>query len=230
VLVQLVPGDVAPAPTAGVEVVWDLLPLALGPPGELAAKLTASLSDGGAAALWPLAAGLGEEAGFDELAAAVAATGMPVLQGVPLELGGRDRRALGAVLGEERYLRLFHGEAPDGAALARAAARRALLPLLPRPLPRPPLRGAGNLRVAGALAGAAELCLLLGETESRAQALLRAARFCEKATQDVVALAREGNLAVLPWLEGEALEVAGEAAAGEEPRLWRRLLARLAAG
>lgn len=229
VLVQVLPGDPLPAPVEGVVVVWDLLPLALEPRGQLAARVTASLHRGGDAAAWPLAAGLGEEEAFDELAAAVAGAGVPVLQGVMLELSGRDRRSLGAALGEERYLRLFHGDPPAVGSLARAAARGGLLPLLPRRLPRPPLRGAGNLRVAAALATVAELCVLLGEPESRVQSLLRAARFSEKATQDLAALAREGNLAVLPWLEGEAREVAEATAAGEQARLWQQLLARLAA-
>src|SRR6185436_7853825 len=113
--------------------------------------------------------------------------------------------------------------------LARAAVRHGLLPFLPRPLPRPPLLGAGNLRVAGTLAACGELCLLLGEPESRAQALLRAARFAEREGRDLTALARDGHLPVLPWLEGDALQVANEAAAGVEPELWQQLLARLAA-
>jgi hypothetical protein len=231
VLLQLLPGDAAPAPLpTGVVLVWDLLPVAVADVAmaEVAVALAAG-GAAGAAAAWPLAAGVGDAHDLDATAAALAAAGVGALQGAALELSGRDRRDLGSGLAEERYLRLFHGEPASAAALARAAARRGLLPLLPRPLPRPPLHGAGNLRVAAALASTAELCLWLGEPESRAQVLLRAARFAARSPRDLTALARDGNLTVLPWLEGEAREVAAEAARGAEPRLWREMLARLAA-
>lgn len=244
VLVQLLPGDPLPRVpvdvAAALVVVWDLLATALGDSGSStlveaspAARAAASTHNAAtsvppAAALWPLLIVAGDDA-LDAVATAITAADLSVLQGVPLELSGRDRRSLGESLSEERYLRLFHGEPPQPLAIARSAARHGLLPLLPRPLPRPPLRGAGNLRVAGTLAACAELCHLLGEPESRAQALLRAARFAERAEHDLSALAREGNLAVLPWLDGEPLEVVRDAARGAEPALWRELLARLVA-
>jgi len=223
VLVQLLPGDPPPSvPSAGIVVVWDLLAVALGDRGAVALD-----GVGGAGALWPLAPGLADETRLEAVASSVAAAGLAALLGVPVELSGRDRRDLGESMSEERYLRLFHGDAPSAAPLARAAARHGLLPLLPRPLPRPPLRGAGNLRAAELLASCAELSLLLGEPESRAQALLRAARFAEREAHDLAALARDGNLGVLPWLDGEARELVAEVAAGGEPRLWRQLLEAL---
>ncbi len=229
VLVQLQPGDPLPLETSGLVVVWDLLPVTLA--GERGVDvLSPSSLAGGAAAAWPLVAGLGDAGQREAIAAMLVAAGVGALVGVPLDLSGRDRRALGETMSEERYLRLFHGEAPSPAALAMTAARHGLEPLLRRPLPRPPLVGAGNLRVAAALAGCAELAMLLDEPEGRVQTLLRAARFAERAPRDLTALAREGNLGVLPWLEGEARQVAAEAAAGSEPRLWGQLLARLAAG
>ena len=238
VLVQLLPGDARPAAAAdtaaGLVVVWDLLALALSG-GDAAPAPAGRLGDArsGDAAVLPLLPGSLEAARIDGLAAALAAAGAIVLQALPLELAGRDRRALADSIGESMseasYLRLFHGEAPSALAVAQAAARHGLLPLLPRPLPRPPLRGAANLRIAGALASCGELCSLLGEPESRAQALLRAARFAEREGRDLAALARDGHLPVLPWLEGEALEVAAQAAAGAEPQLWRQLLSRLQA-
>jgi hypothetical protein len=246
----------APA-AAGVVVVVDLLPLALRPAagsgvegvaaaveamarvaGELRQRPAAAAAlgerhpaPGAVAALWPLLPGSDDAATLDALAIALAGAGVAVLQPVPLALSGRDRRALSESLDESTsdasYLRLFHGEPPSPLPPARTAARHGLLPLLPRPLPRPPLRGAANLRVAGALAYCGELGHLLGEPESRAQALLRAARFAEREGRDLAALARDGHLAVLPWLEGEALQVAAEAGAGAEPVLWRQLLSRL---
>ena len=228
VLVQLLPGDAPPTMPddlrARIVVVLDLLPRALAANGGEDDGLPPA---GAAAALWPLLPG-GGHVDAEAIASTVAAAGIAVLQPLPLDLGGRDRRALGEAMDEERSLRLFHGEPPQPLELARAAAHHGLLPLLPRPLPGPPLHGAGNLRVAGALAACGELCHLLAEPESRAQALLRAARFAERATHDLSALAREGNLAVLPGLEGEPLAVAAEAASGATPSLQAELLARLA--
>lgn len=226
VLVQLLPGDPPPSTrTPGIVVVWDLLPVALAGGGPI--DLHGLAGGEGAGAIWPLVPGVADEARLEAVASSVAAAGLAALLAVPVELSGRDRRDLGESMSEERYLRLFHGDAPSAAPLARAAARHGLLPLLPRPLPRPPLRGAGNLRAAELLASCAELCLLLGEPESRAQALLRAARFAEREAHDLAALAREGNLGVLPWLDGEARELVAEVAAGGEPRLWRQLLEAL---
>jgi hypothetical protein len=235
VVVQLLPDDARPADaaaTAELVVVWDLLAVVLAGEGASAITAPPAARPGDAAAL-PLLPGVAHAQRLDALAAALAAAGVTVLHGLPLELSGRDRRTLAESVGESiseaSYLSFFHGETPSAAPLARMAARHGMLPLLPRPLPRPPLRGAGNLRAAGALAACGELCLLLGEPESRAQTLLRAARFAEREPYDLAAVSRDGNLAVLPWLEGEALEVAAEAAAGTEPALWRQLLARLAA-
>ena len=236
VVVQLLPDDARPAgavTTEGLMVVWDLLAFALAGEGSTTSVAAPRAARRGDGAALPLLPGAADEKRLDALAAALAAAGVTVLQGLPLELSGRDRRTLaesaGDSLSEASYLRIFHGEAPSAAPLARAAARHGLLPLLPRPLPRPPLRGAANLRIAGALASCGEICMLLGEPESRAQALLRAARFAEREGRDLAALARDGNLAVLPWLEGEALQVAGEVAAGAEATVWQQLLARLRA-
>jgi hypothetical protein len=228
VLVQVQPGDPSPAIGEGVVVALDLLPLAI-------AALREEMDVAGAAlptadvALWPLAAGLGVAA-TAVLVPALAAAGVHALQGVRLDLSGRERRELGQDLGEERYLELFHGATPEPLAIARLAAAHGLAPLLERPLPRPPLRGAANLRAAGALAAAGELCLWLGEPESRAQSLLRAARFAERAAHDLAALARDGNLGVLPWLDGEEREVVAAAVEGSEPRLLRELHARVRTG
>jgi hypothetical protein len=245
--VQVLPGDPAPAVVEGVVVVLDLLPLAIAGlrARESDADSEAESEAGGESpsgasqparglvaadvAVWPLVAGLGALVGVEVLAPLLVAAGVRGLQGARLELSGRERRDLGEELPEERYLALFHGAAPEPASLARLALRHGLAPLLARPLPRPPLRGAANLRAAGALAAAGELCLWLGEPESRAQSLLHAGRFAERSPHDLAALARDGNLAVLPWLEGESRDVAATAAAGREPELLRMLRTRLGA-
>jgi hypothetical protein len=245
VLVQLLPADARPADAAagGVVVLWDLLApaLALATGGALQAIETVQLPGArpGDVAVFPLVPGVIDDGHLAAVAAALASSGVTVLQPLPLELDGRDRRALGEAVAEAigevdseatseaSYLRLFHGGTPSPLPVARAAVRHGLLPLLPRPLPRPPLVGAGNLRIAGVLTACGELCLLLGEPETRAQTLLRAGRFAEREGRELAALAREGNLAVLPWLEGEALQVAAEVAGGAEARLWRQLLDHL---
>ena len=218
VLVQLLPGDPPPSSSEPVTAIWDLLPLALGRGGALGP---------GAAAAWPLLPGA--DSGLEEALAAARAAGIAVLQGAALELAPHQRRALGADLSERRYLSLFHGAPPSAGDVARAAWAAGLEPLLPRPLPRPPLRRGGNAALAAELASLGELCLRLGEAEPRAQALLRAARFVERAPHDLAALAREGNLGVLPWLEGEPRRVVEERLAGAEPALGRELRAAVGA-
>jgi hypothetical protein len=79
------------------------------------------------------------------------------------------------------------------------AHRHGLEPFLPRPLPRPPVLGAGNRRIGGALALAGELWLRLVRPVEQGQSFYRAARWVDKTHYDVEALAREGNLAVLPF-------------------------------
>jgi hypothetical protein len=205
VLVQLLPGDAPPAVDEPLTIVRDLLPLALaGPPAAGAESGVAwNLAGVATAAAWPLLPGTaGRVEELAAIAAEVAASGHAALQGVVLDLAPHQRRALGAGLSERRYLALFHGALPDPAVLVRSAWAAGLEPLLPRPLPRPPLRR-GNLRLAAGLATLGELCLRLGQPEPRGQSLLRAARFAERLPQDLEALGREGNLGVLPWLAGE---------------------------
>jgi hypothetical protein len=128
--------------------------------------------------------------------------------GAGAEEGGRED---GPAVGEESELtagagdtelfrRLFHADPPDPRPLARAARARGLAPFLPRPLPRPPLIGAAEREAAGVLALAGELHLRLGRL-APSQACFRAARWIDQTAYDLRALAREGNLHVLHWLD-----------------------------
>jgi hypothetical protein len=204
VLVQLLPGDPLPNVEGPCIAVLDLTAEALfskaltWPEGDVQSV---------AAAVWPLLPGVDSLGARADLLATLVAAGVGTLQAVTLELDPRQLRELAEDLPEERYLPLFHGNPPDAGDAARAAIAAGLRPLLPRPLPRPPLRGAGNLRLAAVLATEGELCLRLGGAEPRAQSLLRAARFAERAPQDLEALARDGNLGVLPWLDAESRRV-----------------------
>jgi len=230
VLVQVLPGDPMPEGLREAVVVVDLLPLLLARYAGAAVAPPAEGAWRGAVALWPLLPAVGNAAAAREVLPIVSRSGARWLHPVSIGLSGRQLRELAEGVEEARYLDLFHGVPPEPRAIAAIGIEHALEPLLPRPLPRPPLHGAANLRAAGELAVAAELCLWLHEAESRAHALLRAARFAERATHDLAALARDGNLAVLPWLEDEGREVVREAVIDrdERPRLVRELLGRLA--
>lgn len=211
VLVQLLPGEAAP-PGDGLVAVYDLLePLLAGRPEDL------SLLSAGAAAVWPLLPGLTDDPELQEKGCRLlAAAGVSVVQAVAPELPPAERRRLLEATGsgedDHAFESLFHGPGADPRPFARAAHRHGLRPFLPRPLPRPPLTGAGEREAAGLLALAGELHLRLGD-EARSQACFRAARFLDRTRLDLRAVAREGNLPILPWLDEEARRIVEEWAA-----------------
>lgn len=222
VLVQLLPGEPAP-PGEGVVAVYDLLePLLAGDLDALAAL------PAGTAAVWPLLAGLTDaEELRDEGVRRLAGAGVAVLQAVSPDLPPEDRRRLFESRPEgdrksaeadeeddeeELFTGIFHAPPPDPRPLARAAYAHGMAPFLPRPLPRPPLQGAAEREAAGLLALAGELHLRLGRLVP-SQALFRAARFLDRTHYDLRALAREGNLPVLHWLDDEARRIVQEWAA-----------------
>jgi hypothetical protein len=158
----------------------------------------------------------------------LAAAGARTAQALALALSPADRRRLAEGWGagrEDLFEALFHREPPPERAFARLAHRHGLAPFLARPLPRPPLLGAGNRRIGGALALAAELWSRLGRPVEPAQALYRAARWVDRTGYDLEALAREGNLAVLAPLDALAKSVVAGCVEGGEPPLVAELLA-----
>lgn len=206
VLFQLAPGD--PPATADLAAVWDLLEPLLA--GDLSAL---SRLPAGAVAAWPLVAGLTDA---DELCAAgcarLAAAGAAAVQGLALELSPAEKRGLAEGRGEEVFRALFHGGAPSERAFASHARAHGLAVFAPRPLPPAPAWKAGNRRLGGRLALAAELWLRLGRPEGPAQALYRAARWADGETHDVARLAREGHLGLVPALDDTARRLLAEAA------------------
>lgn len=217
VFAQLLPGE--PPPEAeGVVAVYDLLEALLATdPGPLADLPS------GAAALWPLVAGLTDSLELrEEGVRRLAEAGVAVLQAVSPDLPPADRRQLyeGRTEGggdpetddEDLFTELFHAGPPDPRPLARAAHARGMSPFLPRPLPRPPLQGAPEREAAGLLAVAGEIHLRLGRL-APSQACFRAARWIDRTPYDLRALAREGNLPVLHWLEEESRKIVEEWAA-----------------
>ena len=208
VLVQLLPGDETTVPSvAGSAFVIDLLPALLDRDLRALRRLPA-----GAAAVWPLLPGLTDDPALWELGCRdLAAAGVRVVQALSPVLAAADRRRLAERWGqaEEAFDALFHQPPPSERAFACMAHRAGLEPFLPRPLPRPPVMGAANRRIGGILAMAAELWLRLGRPIEAGQALYRSARWVDRTTYDVEALAREGNLAVLP-LDETSREIVAE--------------------
>jgi hypothetical protein len=129
--------------------------------------------------------------------------------GVAPELAPADRRRLVEQLGEESFERVHHA---GGSAIelergfARAAAAAGLNPFFERPEVGLAPRAARNRRMAAVLFEAGERWLALGRGEADGVSLLAAARHVESATQEIEALARERQLALLPFLSPLARE------------------------
>jgi hypothetical protein len=223
VLVQLLPGDRAEgAAAAGAVLVVDLLAALLS--GDLGGLQ--AIPERAAAAVWPLLPGIADDPALWERGCELlAAAGLPRVQALAPALGPGDRRRLAEASGGVAFEALFHRQPPAERDFARVAHRHGLAPFLPRPLPRPPQRRAGNRRVAGALALAAELWLRVGRPVEQAQSLFRAARWLDATAYELEALAREGNLAVVTALDPLARRAAAEALAEGEPALLAELMA-----
>lgn len=201
--------------------VYDLLPTLLS--GDLAPLAQMPV---GALVAWPLIRGVTDDPELQEAACQVLTErGATVVQGVVAELSPADRRVLLEQRGDDLFDTLFHGPPPDARGLARIARRNGLGLFAPRPLPQPPVLPISrieNRRLGGRLALAAELSDRLGRSPAVTQSLFRAAREADRTPYDLLSLAREGNLGVLDWLDGEALDlvratVDGRGRVGEGP-------------
>lgn len=214
VYLQLCLGGVPPRVPGTV--LWDPTSALL--QGEFAALSAVPV---GAQVLWPLVPGITDGAETVTAGCArLAKAGAAVVHAVEPSLTPGERRQLAEAQGEAAFDRLFHGPAPDLRSFARSAHRVGLAVFLPRPLPRPPLAGAGNREVAAVVALAGELGERLGRSPMAVQALLRAARWLDRSHHDVRALAREGHLGLLEHLDTGSREIVSEwAAAGRSTHL-----------
>ena len=164
----------------------------------------AALQD--ATLVWPLVTGWTDQPGvLEPTMARFAAAGARRVLMRTLALDARDRRQLAERLQSswpEAFDAVFHGdESPPDVPTFRSAAEAAGLEhRLPRPLPVPPLPV--RLRLARELAG--HLIELGDAADTGGDAYYRAARFLDRGEVDIQAVAREGNLGVLPWLEAPA--------------------------
>ena len=193
VVVQLLPGE--PSPEVPGLLVRDLLLPVLR--GEEIRPPDLDVSTCG---IWPLLPGATPEL---ELPPGTS----HVLPLVP-ELDPKQRRALAEALADpDRGWALFHGRPPESGPALESLFDRGVEPYLPRPLPDEPWPGRSNLALAATLAVAGELCLHLADSPPRAEAFRRAARFVDETSHDLEALARDGNLSVIPWLEKEPKEL-----------------------
>lgn len=204
-LLQLLPGE--PVPSGSAWVVWDLLaPL-------LARDLDTFETLGGGSAVWPLLPGLTTASElWDEALPRLAAGGVRHVQPLVLETDPTDKRRLAELGDDGVFAALFHGAAPSERAFSRRAARWGLRPFARRPAVPGTARRRGNRRLAGELLLAGELWLRCGRGEAEGHALLRAGRWIEGTDHDVAALAREGNLEVVPWLDASSRRAVAEAA------------------
>lgn len=218
VLMQSLPGGEARSP--GAEEVIDVLSTVV--TGNLVGlkDLTA-----GSKVIWPLISGYSDEADqWDEGLEYLAASGATHVQGITADLSPADRRRLVEAAGDVGFEKLFHGPAPSEREFAIRVSQRGMKAFLGRPLPPGPPRLAGNRRLAGTLASIGELWLRVGRSESRGQMYYRAARWVDRDNHDLITLAREGNLGVVTWLDGDSRQVIEEVAEKNESLLLQELL------
>lgn len=117
------------------------------------------------------------------------------------------RRLLQHWRDEAAFDALFHSGDPEEREVCRRFASAGLEPIVERPLPAGPERLVRRRELAGVLATCGELWLRTARPPGGGQELLRAARFVDELDYDLAGLLREGNLRLIPGLEGLALEV-----------------------
>ena len=204
VLIQLEPGDATEV--AEARVVYDLLrPLLEGDVAQLS-ELPAAAN-----AVWPLIPSVTDSTElWQRGCAALAEAGVAVVQPSVVELSADQRRQLAEAGGEGAFEALFHGASPTEQEFSRYAASHGLAAWTPRPSGFGTARQLRNRRLAGDLALAGELWLRLGRSVAAGQALLLASRRADATRRDLAALAREGNLGVLDWLDGRSVDLVAE--------------------
>ncbi|MDA8017372.1 MAG: hypothetical protein MPN21_07965 [Thermoanaerobaculia bacterium] len=224
-LVQLWPGETIPKKlmAAGEGLlfpIYDLLQALLKGEVEQILKLPE-----GATVVWPLIPGISDHVEtWEEGCELLAAKNVASVQPLTLSLEAKERRALAEGRPDHTFDALFHGSRPSEHRFGRVACEHGLSPWTARP-PTGRSRLLNNRRLAAHLALAGEMCLRL-ERVSQGQGLLRAARGAESTSHDLEALAREGNLRVMDWLDRYGLVLVKELADEGESELYTSILQR----
>lgn len=206
-LIQLEPGTATEA--SGTLIVYDLLrPLLEGDLEPL------SVLPEGSNAVWPLIPGITDAPElWHEGCSTLARRGVACVQPMVVELTAEERRQLAESGGDDAFEALFHGPPPAERDFARCAAACGLQVFLSRPAAAGTARQVRNRRLAADLALAGDLWLRLDRSVAAGQGLLRAARRAAGTRRDLAALAREGNLGVLDWLDGRGVDLVAEVVA-----------------
>ena len=145
-----------------------------------------------------------EETDWESLLRALAEKRSLAVVGIAPELAPVDRRRLVERIGEESFERVHHSSVSPAELerrFARAAHAAGLNPFFERPaVPGLSPRAQRNRRIAALLLEAGERWLAVGRGEADGASLMAAGKFVESATQEIEALARERQLALLPYL------------------------------
>lgn len=213
------PDSTPPDGSGGVHTVYDLTgPLIQGKLDHL------TTLPAGSTAIWPLIAGVTTpDAVVDEGLDHLKQSGVGVVLPLAVEIAPRLRRSLAEGRDDAVFDALFHSPTPEDSPFVRAAASRGLGVLPERPATGETPRQRGNRRLAAALALAGDLWLRLDRGMAEGQAILRSARGAETTPYDLQALAREGNLEVLDWLDGPSRRIIEEVTDGGSSTLLEEL-------
>lgn len=220
-LVQLRPGETCKVKDDLLHPIYDMLQPLLQGEVERALKLPK-----GVPVVWPLIPGISDHVEtWDEGCELLAMREVASVQPMALELEAKERRALAEGRPDHTFDALFHGTHPSEHSFGRVASEHGLSPFLERPRTGVSPRQINNRRLASYLALAGEMCLRM-EKVSQGQGLLRAARGAESTSHDLSALAREGNLRVMDWLDRHGLVLVEELADEDDSELYRQILDR----
>lgn len=220
-LVQLWPGETCDVEGEGLFPIYDLLQALLEGEIEQVLKLPE-----GVPVVWPLLPGISDHPEtWDEGCELLAMRKVASAQPLTLELEAKERRALAEGRPDHTFDALFHGSRPSEHSFGRMAAEHGLSPFMERPRTGVSPRQINNRRLAAYLGVAGEMCLRM-EKVSQGQGLLRAARGAESTHHDMEALAREGNLRVMDWLDRHGLALVKELVEHGESGLYRTILKR----
>ncbi len=203
-------GDSIAGPSDGL-VVWD-------PTAHLVGGQVHKLPDPPLSAwvVWPLIAGVSDGAALAQFVARESVAEVSGVLPVVAHLSASVKRKLVDQYGPAVFEALHHSASPEVAAAVKVVDQEGIRFQPPRP--RHASESELHARACTVLSWLGDLLLRLDE-EERGQRFLRAARWLERSPWDLSVLVRDGHLAVVPELNGEAGQVLEELAASGDPSL-----------